>query len=121
VVLIGLLLIAVGAGFTADVFLQNSQQVTVDVLGRDFTVGIGWVVVAGIVALAVFVVGVRLVVLGVSRARRRKTMLRNAEVASRERDRLAQELAAERGHGDEGGEPAKQGELAPDAVTTSID
>ena len=95
-VLIGLLLIAVAAGFTVDVFLQNAHDVDVEVLGRTFTVGLGWIVIAGIVALATFMIGARLFALGVRRARRRRSILRGAESAARERDQLAQQLATER-------------------------
>ena len=96
VILIGLLLIGVAAGFTVDVFVQNAHDVDVDVLGRTFTVGPGWIVIAGIVALATFLVGARLVALGTRRARRRRSILRGAESAARERDQLTQQLAAER-------------------------
>ena len=95
-VLIGLLLIGVAAGFTVDVFLQNAHDVDVDVLGHTFTVGPGWIVIAGIVALATFMIGARLFALGTRRARRRRSILRGAESAARERDQLAQQLAAER-------------------------
>ena len=100
-VLIGLLLIGVAAGFTVDVFLQNSQDVDVDVLGRTFTVGPGWIVIAGIIALAIFAIGARLVARGTRRARRRRSMLRSAESAARERDQLTQQLAAQRERKDE--------------------
>jgi hypothetical protein len=93
---IGLVLIALAAGFTADVFVENSQSLDVDVLGRTFSVGPGWIVVSGIVAVAVFVIGARLVMVGVQRRRRRKAVLRDAQSAARERDQLARQLAAER-------------------------
>jgi hypothetical protein len=96
VALIGLVLIAVGVGFTVDVFVENSQRVDVEVLGRTFSVSPGWIVVSGIVALAVFVIGVRLVTVGTRRRWRRKSVLRDAESAARERDQLARQLAAER-------------------------
>ena len=94
--LIGLLLVAVAAGFTADVFVQNPSGVDVDVLGRTFLVAPGWIVVAGIAALVVFLVGVRAFETGITRARRRRTTLRSAQLAAEERDRLAQQLASER-------------------------
>ena len=96
VVLIGLLLIGVAGGFTVDVFLENADHVDVDVLGRTFTVGPGWIIVAGIVAFATFMIGARLLALGTRRARRRRSILRGAESAARERDQLTQQLAAER-------------------------
>ena len=100
-ILIGLLLIGVAAGFTVDVFMQNAHDVDVDVLGHTFTVAPGWIVVAGIVALATFMIGARLVALGTRRARRRRYMLRSAASAARERDQLTQQLAAERERKDE--------------------
>src|SRR5262245_16424690 len=94
--LIGLVLIALAAGFAVDVFVENSQQLDVDVLGRTFSVTPGWMVVSGIVALAAFFIGARLVMVGVQRRRRRRSVLRDAESAARERDQLARQLAAER-------------------------
>jgi type VI protein secretion system component VasK len=120
VVLIGLLLIAVAAGFTVDVFLQNAHDVDVDVLGRTFTVGPGWIVIAGIVALATFIVGARLVALGTRRARRRRSILRSAESAARERDQLTQQLAAERERKDEDAATVEPSQY-PAGVPTSVD
>ena len=95
-VLVGLLLIAAAAGFTIDVFAQNTSSVDVDVLGRTFAVNPGWLVVAGAVAVAILLVGARLVVAGVARSRGRRAALRTAQRATRERDQLAQQLAVER-------------------------
>jgi hypothetical protein len=92
-VLVGLLLIAAAAGFTIDVFVQNAGDLDVDVLGRTFVVPPGWLVVAGIVALAAFLIGARLVAVGIARARRRRAATRRA---AQERDELAQQLQAER-------------------------
>jgi hypothetical protein len=94
--LIGLVLIALAAGFTVDVFVENSQRFDVDVLGRTFSVTPGWMVVSGIVVLAVVVIGARLVAVGNRRRRHRKSVIRDAESAARERDQLARQLAAER-------------------------
>jgi hypothetical protein len=96
VVLVGLLLIAAAAGFTIDVFAQNTAPVDVDVLGRTFAVDPGWVVVAGAVAIAALFVGTQLVATGVARARGRRAALRAAQHATEERDQLAQQLAVER-------------------------
>ena len=85
-VLVGLLLIAAAAGFTIDVFAQNTASVDVDVLGRTFAVNPGWLVVAGAVAVAILLVGARLVVAGVARSRGRRAALRTAQRATRERD-----------------------------------
>jgi hypothetical protein len=96
VFILGLLLVAAAAGFTIDVFVQNARSIDVDVLGRTFVVTPGWLVIAGIGALVVFLVGARLVFIGVARARRRRTALRMGRNAAQERDRLAQQLAVER-------------------------
>ncbi len=101
-VLVGLLLIAAAAGFTIDVFAQNTASVDVDVLGRTFAVDPGWLVVAGAIAVAAFLVGARLVVVGMARARGRRATLRTAQRATRERDQLAQQLAVERAERDRG-------------------
>jgi hypothetical protein len=104
------------------VFLQNSDGVDLDVLGRSMTIRPGWIVVAGIAALALFILGARLVALGVGRARRHKSMLRDAEVAARERDHLAQQLAAQRGHNTEGTTSVDPSQHPADApVPSSID
>jgi hypothetical protein len=95
-VLIGLVLVAAAVGFTVDVFVQNTASIDVDVLGRTFVVSPGWLVVAGLVAVVVLLIGARLVVGGLARSRRRRTELRSARVATRERDSLAQQLEVER-------------------------
>src|SRR3954463_2233969 len=94
--LVGLLLIALAAGFTIDVFVENTANIDVDVLGRTFVVTPGWLVIAGVAALATCLVGARLVAVGIARARRRRAALRDAQVAAGERDQLAEQLAAER-------------------------
>lgn len=104
-VLIGLLLIAAAVGFTADVFIQNAGGVDIDVLGRTFVVAPGWLVVAGIAAFIALLLGWRLVVGGVTRARSRRASLRSARGAAQERDRLAQELALERAEREPPGQP----------------
>ena len=95
-VLLGLLLIAIAIAFTADVFLENSHPINAKVLGHSYSVRPGWVVVGGVVAVVVFIVGARVITRGAGRARRRKSILREAEGAARERDELAQQLAAQR-------------------------
>ena len=119
-ILIGLLLIGVAAGFTVDVFVENAHDVDVDVLGHTFTVGPGWIVIAGIVALATFMVGARLLALGTRRARRRRSMLRGAESAARERDQLTQQLAAERERKDEDATTVEPSQY-PAGVPTPVD
>jgi len=102
VVLVGLLLIAVAAGFTIDVFAQNTQAIDVDVLGRTFAVEPGWLVVAGAIAIAALLVGTRLVVAGIARAHTRRAALRAAQHATEERDQLVQQLAVERAERERG-------------------
>jgi flagellar biosynthesis/type III secretory pathway M-ring protein FliF/YscJ len=118
---IGLILIALAVGFTVDVFVENSQSLDVDVLGRTFSVSPGWIVVGGIVALALFVIGMRLVMLGLRRRRRRTSRLREAESAARERDQLAQQLAAEREHKEVIAEPVEIDDHQVDAVPSTTD
>lgn len=112
-VLVGLLLIAVAAGFTIDVFAQNTAAIDVDVLGRTFAVEPGWLVVAGAVAIAALLVGTRLVVAGVARSRGRRAALRAAQHATQERDQLAQQLAVERAERERGQA------VTPDTVDSS--
>jgi hypothetical protein len=119
--LIGLVLIALAAGFTVDVFVENSQQFDVDVLGRTFSVSPGWLVVSGIVALVVFAVGARLLMVGAQRRRRRKTVLRSAESAARERDQLARQLAAEREQKDATPVTVLTGGTSENAVPGTVD
>jgi hypothetical protein len=95
-VLVGLLLIAVAAGFAIDVFAENTANIDVDVLGRTFAVTPGWLVVAGAAALAALLLGVRLVGFGIRRVRARRSALRSAQRAAQERDQLARQLVVER-------------------------
>jgi hypothetical protein len=115
-VLVGLLLIAVAAGFTIDVFAQNTADIDVDVLGRTFSVSPGWLVVAGAVALAALLVGVRLVGFGIRRVRARRSALRSAQLAAQERDQLARQLVVERA---EHGRDTTTGEVDPNAPETT--
>src|SRR5438105_14598760 len=101
-VLLGMLLIAVAAGFTIDLFVENASNIDADVPGRTFVVKPGWLVVAGIAALTVFRVGARLLVIGIVRVRSRRAALRAARRAAHERDQLAQQLATERAERERG-------------------
>jgi len=87
---------AVAVGFSVDVFVQNTANIDVDVFGRTFVVAPGWLLVAGVAALLVLLVGARCVAVGVGRARSRRRALRSAVTATKERDQLAQQLAVER-------------------------
>jgi hypothetical protein len=121
VVLIGLLLIALAAGFTADVFVQNTSDVDVDVLGHTFAIRPGWIVVAGLLALATFAIGARLVFSGVRRARRRRSVLRGAASTAHERDQLAQQLATQRERADDNGQTIERTDYREGDVTSTID
>ena len=99
-IFVGVLLIAAAAGFTIDVFVENSAHVDVDLLGRTFVVNAGWLVVAGVVATTMLIVGARLIVVGMARSSRRRAALRTAQSALRDRDRLELQLAAERAERD---------------------
>jgi hypothetical protein len=118
-VLVGLLLVAAAAGFTTDLFVENSHPVPVDVLGHTFTVAPGWIAVTGIVALAVLAVGARFIAHGVGRARRRRSLLRDARSAARERDELARQLAAERAMTDAAQTAIDRNRQPPEAVVAA--
>jgi len=65
-------------------------------------------------------IGARLLALGTRRARRRRSILRGAELAARERDQLTQQLAAERERKDEDVATVEPSQY-PAGVPTSID
>jgi len=117
VLLLGVVLVAAAIGVTVDIFVQNTEQFDLDAFGRTFAVTPGWLVVTGIAVVVVFLIGARLIALGVARARRRRRALRTGLAASQERDRLAQQLADERAehqpHGMAQGEPLEGSSSAP--------
>src|SRR5262249_13989726 len=87
-VLIGLVLLAIAVGFTVDVLVQNADPVQVDLMGRTFSGRPGLLVVAGALVLLIFVLGTRLVVVGVRSARRRRILLREAALVNATAERL---------------------------------
>jgi hypothetical protein len=91
--ILGLLLIAAAAGFAIDVFVENTDNIDVDVLGRTFTVAPGWLLAAGAAAALVACLGFLMIGNGMARARNRRRKMRDA---ARERDELARTLEAER-------------------------
>lgn len=98
--ILGLLLLVGAAGLAVDVVVQNASSIRVEAVGETFSLTPGWLFVAGVATGVVALLGISLLVSGVSRARRRRA----AFVASRssvqelqaERDRLAGELERER-------------------------
>ena len=86
-------MVAAGVGLATDIFVQNTNQLDIDVFGRTVTVAPGWLVVTGVVIAIAAVAGLLLIGKGFVRARARHKALR---VAGRERDELARTLAAER-------------------------
>lgn len=97
---LGLLLLLSAAGLTLDVVVQNTASSNVDVFGQTFSVSPGWLFAAGVAAGAVGLLGVILVVGGVTRARRRRVALadsrESAQALRSDRDRLAAQLDQER-------------------------
>jgi hypothetical protein len=91
--ILGLLLVAIAAGFAVDVFVENTNDFDIDVLGRTFTVAPGWLLAAGAAASLLAILGFLLIGNGMTRARGRRRQLKST---SRERDELARTLEAER-------------------------
>jgi len=98
--ILGLLLLLSAAGLTLDVVFQNTSSISVDALGQTLTLSPGWLFVAGVITGAVALLGVTMVVGGVTRARRRRAALTQSRRVSRQlqadRDRLEAELDRER-------------------------
>lgn len=97
---IGLILAAAAAAATADIAYETTGDVTFKALHRTYTMGTGWAAIVAVCIGAVGVVGLSLMAVGMSRARRRRALIkeRGRTVASveDERDRLAAELERER-------------------------
>ena len=98
--ILGIVVALVAAGFVVDVVSQNTTTISVHSLGRTFTISPGWLVVVGVIAGAVGVVGLMMAIDGARRARARRLMITHTQQAAgaleAERDRLAAELEAER-------------------------
>jgi hypothetical protein len=97
---LGLLLLLSAVGLSLDVVFQNTSSISVDALGQTFTLSAGWLFVAGVITGAVGLFGVKLLLGGMARARRRRVALAESRGTSEElqadRDRLAAELDHER-------------------------
>jgi hypothetical protein len=83
VITAGFVLVFAAAAFVADIVLENDRRASLDVLGWTITTRAWIVLVLGVVAMAVLILGVQLVTRGVPRQRRRRRELR--EIASRSR------------------------------------
>ena len=88
---LGLFLLLAAAGLTLDVVLQNTSSISVDAVGQTFTLSSGWLFVAGVATGAIGLIGVTLLMGGLTRTRSRRAAL--AESTSSMRD-----LRADRDH-----------------------
>jgi hypothetical protein len=100
VAILGLLLLLAAAGLAVDVVVQNTPSITVEAVGATFSMSPGWLFVAGLATGAIGLLGVSLLVAGITRARRRRTALAESRTSLQdlqaERDRLAVELERQR-------------------------
>ena len=98
--ILGIVIALLAAGFVVDVVVQNTATISAHALGRTFTISPGWLVVVGVIAGAVCVVGLMMTLDGIRQAQaRRRRVAQTQEAAGAlqaERDRLAAELEAER-------------------------
>ncbi len=98
--ILGLLLLLASAGLAVDVALRNTSSVSVDALGATFSLSPGWLFVAGVATGALGLLGLTMLLAGMTRARRRRAALadsrNNLQGLQAERDRLAVELERER-------------------------
>jgi signal transduction histidine kinase len=99
-VVIGLVLLAAAAALGLDISLENNSSTGMTLFGHSYTTTSGWVFVAGAVAGAAAVIGLSMLLGGMSRARQRRAALAHtagqASKLAEERDRLAAELEDER-------------------------
>jgi hypothetical protein len=100
VAILGLLLLLAAAGLAVDVVVQNTSSISVEAVGATFSISPGWLFVAGLATGAIGLVGVSLLVAGITRARRRGATLAETRTSLQhlqaERDRLAVELERQR-------------------------
>ncbi len=98
--ILGLLLLLASAGVAVDVVLRNNLSISVDALGESFMLSPGWLFVAGVAAGVIGLLGVSLLVAGMTRARHRRAAIADSRNSVQdlqaERDRLAVELERER-------------------------
>lgn len=83
-VILGFLLIAAAAAAATILIVQNTGHVQVHTLGHIWTVSASWLVVAGLVLLAVAVIGVA----AVRRSGLRRIRREQREIVGRNRDML---------------------------------
>ena len=98
--ILGLLLLLAAGGLAVDVVLQNTSSTSVEAAGATFSMSLGWLFVAGLATGVIAILGVRMLVAGVARARRRRSDFVNSRSSVQdlqaERDRLAVQLERER-------------------------
>ena len=98
--ILGLLLLLAAAGLAVDIVVENTSSISVEAVGATFSMSPGWLFVAGLATGVIAILGVRMLVAGVARARRRRSALVNSRSSMQdlqaERDRLAVELERER-------------------------
>ena len=101
--ILGLLLLLAAAGLAVDVVMQNTSSISVDAVGQAFSLSSGWLFVAGVATGAIGLLGLTMLVGGLTRARRRRATRvdtrSSVEGLQAERDRLAEELQRERAGG----------------------
>ena len=98
--ILGLLLLLAAAGLAVDVVVQNTSSISVEAVGATFSMSPGWLFVAVIATGVIGLLGVRLLVAGITRARRRRASFAESRTSLQElqaeRDRLAVELERQR-------------------------
>ena len=98
--IIGLLLAAAAAAFTADVAYESTSDVSFSAFNRNFSMATGWAALVAVLIGAVATIGLALLFAGMRRARRRHAVVaeqqRTAAELEEERRRLAAELDKER-------------------------
>lgn len=98
--ILGLLLLLATAGLAVDVVVQNTSSISVEAVGATFSMSPGWLFVAGLATGVIGLLGVGLLVAGITRARRRRASFAESRTSLQElqaeRDRLAVELERQR-------------------------
>ena len=98
--ILGLLLLLAAAGLAVDVVVQNTSSISVEAVGATFSMSPGWLFVAGLATGVIGLLGVRLLVAGITRTRRRRAEFAESRTSLQElqaeRDRLAVELERQR-------------------------
>jgi uncharacterized integral membrane protein len=88
-VVLGFIVLALAVAAVCVLIGQNTDQVEVHALGGTWTVEMYWLVVAGVVLTAAAMIGILLIVVGGSRARKHRNRRRDLE---RENRRLASQV-----------------------------